>query len=167
MMRSRSERIASAGLLAALAMIFSYIENLLPLGIGIPGVKLGLANIVIVIALYKMSAGYAFAVNMCRIGVSALLFGNMYSVLYALGGGLLSFAVMALLKRTGRFTIIGVSAAGAVFHNMGQLAVAALAAHTPQVLYYFAVLDIAGIITGVITGVCASSVCAISERRGV
>ena len=151
-----SRPLALGGMLTALALIFSYVEMFIPISIGIPGIKLGFANIVIVYALYKLGGKYAFLVNICRIVLSGLLFGSVFSTLYALAGGLVSFGGMYLLKRAGCFSTAGVSLAGGVFHNLGQIIVAAFVVHTVQVLYYFPVLVFAGIATGAINGIIAT-----------
>ena len=146
-------KAAACGVLTALALIFSYIEFLIPLPIAIPGIKLGLANIVVLVCLYLLGEKYAFFINCTRIALAALLFGSLFSALYALAGGLVSFAAMALLKRTGWFSVCGVSMAGGVFHNMGQLAVAAFLVDSAQVFYYFPVLLLSGMATGILIGI--------------
>lgn len=151
-----SARIASLGVLTALALIFSYIEFLIPLPIAIPGIKLGLANIVVLVCLYALGEKYAFLINVTRIALAALLFGSVFSALYALAGGLVSFAAMALLKRTKRFSVCGVSMAGGVFHNLAQLSVAGFLAESAQVFYYFPVLLLSGMATGIGIGVLAT-----------
>ena len=117
-------RIAYFGVFTALALIFSYVETLIPVSFGIQGVKLGLANLIIVIALYKMRLKEVYLLSVTRILLSGFLFGNYFSILYSLAGGLLSLTVMALLKKREGYTVIGISAAGGVFHNVGQLLVA-------------------------------------------
>ena len=117
-------RVAFFGVFVALALIFSYVESLIPIQIGIPGVKLGLANLIIVIALYKMSLKEAYLLSVTRVVLSGFIFGNLFSILYSLAGGLLSLSVMALLKKHGDFSVIGISIAGGVSHNIGQLAIA-------------------------------------------
>ena len=151
-----SARIASCGVLTALALIFSYIEFLVPLPIAIPGIKLGLANIVCLVCLYALGEKHAFLINVTRIALAALLFGSVFSALYALAGGVVSFAVMALLKRTKRFSVCGVSMAGGVFHNLAQLAVAGLLVESAQVFYYFPVLLLSGMATGIGIGILAT-----------
>ena len=151
-----SARIAACGVLTALALIFSYIEFLVPLPIAIPGIKLGLANIVCLVCLYALRAKHAFLINVTRIALAALLFGSVFSALYALAGGVVSFAVMALLKRTKRFSVCGVSMAGGVFHNLAQLAVAGLLVESAQVFYYFPVLLLSGMATGIGIGILAT-----------
>ena len=151
-----SARIASLGVLTALALIFSYIEFLIPLPIAIPGIKLGLANIVVLVCLYALGEKYAFLINVTRIALAALLFGSVFSALYALAGGLVSFAAMALLKRTKRFSVCGVSMAGGVFHNLAQLSVAGFLVESAQVFYYFPVLLLSGMATGIGIGILAT-----------
>ncbi|MBR3395085.1 MAG: Gx transporter family protein [Firmicutes bacterium] len=149
-------RAAACGVLTALALIFSYIEFLVPLPIAIPGIKLGLANLDVLVGLYLLGEKYAFFINCTRIALAALLFGSLFSALYALAGGIISFAAMALLKRTGIFSVCGVSMAGGVFHNLAQLTVAALLVETVQVYYYFPVLLLSGMATGIGIGVLAT-----------
>lgn len=119
-----SKRVAKCGLLIALAMVFSYVEVLIPFNFGIPGIKLGLANLIVVVGFYSMKTTDVIAVSLVRIFLSGLLFGNLMSILYSLSGGILSIIVMLLLKRLHRFSIVGVSIAGGVFHNIGQIIVA-------------------------------------------
>jgi len=149
-------KAAACGVLTALALIFSYVEFLVPLPLAIPGIKLGLANIVVLVCLYLLGEKYAFFINCTRIALSALLFGSLFSALYALAGGVVSFAAMALLRRTGLFSVCGVSMAGGVFHNLAQLTVAAFLVETSQVFYYFPVLLLAGMATGIGVGILAT-----------
>ena len=149
-------RVALTGLMASLALIFSYVEVLFPFNAGIPGVKLGLANLVPLIILYRMDARYAFAANLIRVILAGLLFSGLFAALYSLAGSLTSFLVMYLLKKTRLFSVIGVSTAGGVFHNLGQLIVAMLAISGPQLFHYMPVLIISGMIAGIIVGIGAS-----------
>ena len=146
-------RVAYFGVFTALALIFSYVELLIPVNFGIPGAKLGLANLVIVIVLYKTDWKEALLLSVVRIILAGFLFGNLFGILYSLAGGILSLAVMALLKRTGAFSVIGVSMAGGVSHNVGQLIMAMLVVETYAVGYYLPVLLIAGLITGTVIGI--------------
>lgn len=152
MKNDKVKRIALFGMLTALAFTFSYLESLIPFNFGIPGVKLGLANLVLVVALYTMKPYEAFAVSLIRIFLAAITFGNFYSLLYSLCGGLLSFAVMYLTKKT-KLSVIGVSILGGIFHNLGQIIVAAIVMHTSRIVYYFPVLLVAGLVTGMLMGV--------------
>lgn len=151
-------RVAFFGVFTALALIFSYVETLIPLNFGIPGIKLGLANLLIVILLYKRDAKEALLLSIVRILLAGFLFGSMFSILYSLAGGILSLLVMALLKKSRKFSVMGVSIAGGVSHNLGQLVVAMAAVETYRVGYYFPVLLTAGMITGMLIGVIANEV---------
>jgi heptaprenyl diphosphate synthase len=149
-------RVAYFGVFTALALIFSYIETLIPVNFGIYGVKLGLANLIIVVALYKIGIGEAFLLSVVRVVLSGFLFGNYFSIIYSLAGGMLSLAVMSLLKRSGGFSVMGVSIAGGVFHNIGQLIVAMLVVETFSVIYYVPVLLTAGMLAGLVIGIAAN-----------
>ena len=118
--------VAYCAMLTALAMIFGYVEALVPFHFGLPGVKLGVANIVIVLALYQLPVGQVFAIQVMRIVLVSFLFGNVSMMLYSLAGGILSLLIMLLLKKTNWFSITGISIVGGVSHNLGQLAVALL-----------------------------------------
>lgn len=145
-------RVAYFGVFTALALIFSYVETLIPINLGIPGVKLGLANLIIVIALYKLRMPEVYLLSVVRVLLSGFLFGNYFSIIYSLAGGLLSLTVMAMLKRRGSFSVMGISVAGGVCHNIGQMIVAMLVVETFSVSYYFPVLLIAGVVTGLLIG---------------
>ena len=149
----RTARIVLYGMMIALAFVFSYLEHLIPLNIGIPGIKLGLGNLVVLIALYTLGTGGAFVIAIVRIVLTGLTFGGLFSMLYSLAGGLLSFVVMALLSRSDRLHIAGVSICGGVMHNIGQLAVAMLVLETVNVWFYLPVLLISGAVTGVVIGI--------------
>lgn len=152
------KKTAHLGLFLALALICSYIESLIPFYFGIPGVKLGLTNIIVVLMLYDMGAKYALAVSVLRIFLAGLLFGNMFSILYSLAGGLLSFCCMAALKKTGKFQVVSISAAGGTAHNLGQIIVAAIVVENINLFYYYPVLLLAGVVTGVLIGIAAQEV---------
>lgn len=159
MKNAKAKNAALYGLLIALSFALSYLEHLLPLPVGIPGVKLGLANLVVVTALYLLPAKKAFPVAAARILLAGLTFGNAFSLLYSLAGGLLSFFVMLLLKRT-PLSVTGVSVAGGVSHNIGQLAVAAFVVGTARIVYYLPVLLGAGLGAGLLIGLVAGPVIA-------
>lgn len=148
-------RVAYFGVFTALALIFSYVETLIPVNLGIPGVKLGLANLIIVVALYKMRLSEAYLLSVVRVLLAGFIFGNYFSIIYSLAGGLLSLTVMALLKKWGGFSLQGISIAGGVFHNIGQLIVVAVVVETFSVTYYFPVLLVAGLLTGLVIGIVA------------
>lgn len=151
-------RAAYFGVLTALALIFGYIETLIPIQFGVPGIKLGLANLIIVIVLYKTDWREALLLSVVRIILAGFIFGNLFSIVYSLAGGFLSLTVMVLLKRTDRFSVAGISMAGGVCHNIGQLVVAMIAVETYQVGYYLPVLLVAGLITGAVIGAAAGEV---------
>ena len=151
-------RVAYFGVFTALALMFSYIETMIPIQFGVPGIKLGFANIMIVIMLYKSSAKEALLLSIVRIMLSGFLFGNLSSILYSIAGGVLSLEIMTLLKKQGGFSVIGVSVAGGVSHNVGQLIVAMMVVETYQVGYYFPVLLVAGVLTGLGIGVVSQEV---------
>ena len=152
-----SRRIAYCGLFAALAILMGYVELLIPMPIPIPGVKLGLANVIIVIMLYFMDAKSAFFVSLIRVLLSGLLFAGFAGLLYSLSGAMLSFAVMVLLKRTERFSIVGVAVAGGIFHNVGQIVVAALVVENVRMAYYLPFLLVSGVVTGIVIGIVAQT----------
>lgn len=147
-----SKKTAIYGMLIALAFLLSYVETLIPFSIPIPGIKLGLANLVVLVALYSLGVRGAFAISMVRIVLSGLTFSSLFVMLYSLGGGLLSFFVMAAAKRSGCFGITGVSVLGGVAHNLGQLLVAILVVHTPTLLFYVPALLMAGTVAGALIG---------------
>jgi heptaprenyl diphosphate synthase len=152
------KKVAYLGVFLALALVFSYVESLIPFYFGVPGIKLGLANIVMVILLYCMGAKEAFGVSVARVLLAGFLFGNLYSILYSLAGALLSLAVMYLLKKTAKFHILSVSAVGGVCHNIGQLIVAIITVENYRIAFYFPVLLIAGIVTGILIGIVAQEI---------
>lgn len=151
----KTTRLTTAALLATIALIFSYIEAILPLSVGVPGVKLGIANLVVLVAIYKLDFRYALGINVIRILVAGLLFTGVFGALYSLAGGLLSLCIMYLLKRTGLFSIIGVSMAGGVAHNIGQILVAAFVISNLRMFLYLPVLMFSGIISGILIGIVA------------
>lgn len=151
-------RAAYFGVLTTLALILSYVEVLIPINFGVPGMKLGLANLIIVIVLYWIGSKEALLLSVTRIVLSGFIFGNMFSILYSLAGGLLSLIIMYRLKKNGGFSMTGVSIAGGVSHNIGQLIVAMLVVRTYRVGYYFPVLLISGLCTGALIGTLAGEV---------
>ena len=151
-------KVAVFGVFTSLALILSYVELLIPINFGIPGMKLGLANLLVVILLYKGCPRDALLLSVIRILLSGLIFGYMFSIFYSLGGGLLSLAVMVFLKKTGQFTVAGISIGGGASHNVGQLLVAMFVVQTYQVGYYLPVLLIAGVITGAVIGILSAEV---------
>ena len=154
----RTRRIAYLGLLTALAFVFSYIEFLIPVNIGVPGAKLGLANLAIIVALYTLGEGDAFLLSVVRIVLVGFTFANLAMMIYSLAGGCLSYAAMVIAKKTNRLSMTGVSVLGGVFHNIGQIFVAMLVLKTESLIYYLPVLLIAGIASGVVIGLLGAMV---------
>jgi heptaprenyl diphosphate synthase len=165
MKNSIATKTAYYGVLTALALIFSYVEALIPIPIGgVPGIKLGLANIVILIALYVMGTKDAFIISCIRIVLVGFTFGNMFSILYSLAGAILSWIVMALCKKMKGLSIVGVSIAGGISHNIGQIVVAAITMKTPGILSYLPVLLIAGTITGFVIGILVEIILKVQKK---
>lgn len=152
----KTTKIAQIGMLVALAFVFSYIEFLLPFSIGIPGTKIGLANLTVMVALYLLGEKEAFGVSLIRMVLVAFTFGNMASLLYSMAGGLLSYFVMLPAKKSKKLTALGVSILGGVFHNVGQIIMAAFMMQTETLLYYLPVLLLAGCVSGIVIGILAS-----------
>ena len=144
----KNKRIAYLGMLIGLAFIFSYIETLIPFTFAVPG----LANIVVIVGLYLLGEKDAFLLSMVRIVLVGFTFGNLSTMLYSLGGGVLSYLVMLIAKKMGVFSMKGVSILGGVFHNVGQIIVAMLVLETTQLIYYLPTLLIAGTVTGFFVG---------------
>ncbi len=162
-MQSQTKKIAVTGLFVALSLIFSYIESLIPIPLIVPGAKLGLPNALIILLLYSYGAKEAMIVNMARILLSGFMFGNMYSIVYSLAGAGCSFGVMLLGKKLKCFSMKAVSILGGVFHNIGQLMIAALLVTNLSVVAYLPMLLVAGVVTGICNGILAE----IIYKRGI
>ena len=147
-------KISVIALFSAFAILASYIETFIP-SLGIPGVKLGLANIAVVLALFLLDAESAIIINVVRIVIVGLLFGSLFGISFALAGAFVSLTVMIILKKVFNFSIITVSIFGGFFHNVGQLIVAFILVDNYSVFAYLPVLLIAGIITGLMIGILA------------
>ena len=154
--RMKGKRIALYGLLIALAFVLSFVESLLPVVAFAPGVKLGLTNLVVLIALYRMQPKDAIFINLIRVILVGLTFGNAYSFVYSIAGGVCSFLAMVLLYHSDRFGKVGVSVVGGVVHNLAQVAI--LFFQTPSLLYYFPVLVFFGTIFGCVIGLLSGEV---------
>ena len=149
----KASKMTFLALSITLALILSFVESQIPAFVAIPGVKVGLPNIVIVFLLYKVGAKEAGIVSALRVVMVGFLFGSMMSMLYSLAGAVLSFCGMALLKKTNWFSPMAVSVTGGVLHNVGQITVACLVTETAQLLYYLPILMISGVIAGVVIGI--------------
>lgn len=150
--RSKTGTIAVCGVLTALAMIFSYIESLIPIPLPIPGIRLGVANIAVLTVLYIVGWREALIINVIRISLTAVLFGNLNSFLFSMAGGMLSMLAMIILKHL-KFSMTGVSVAGGVAHNIGQIVAAIYIMGSSAIIYYLPVLIITGVFTGIIIGI--------------
>lgn len=147
------------GFLIALAFVFSYLEFLVPISVGIPGAKLGLANLVILISLYTMNYKDVFVLSIIRIVLVGFTFSNMASMLYSIAGAVLSFIVMVIAKKTNFLSITGVSVLGGIFHNVGQIIMAVWVLKTPNLIfYYLPLLIVIGCLSGTVIGVLGSIV---------
>lgn len=145
--------MTSFGMMIALAFIFSYLESLLPLQLPVPGMKLGLANIVVVAALYCWGEKEAFMLSAVRILLVSFTFGNMAAMMYSFAGGALSLLMMIGAKRLGWFDAVGVSIVGGIFHNVGQILVAMVVLETQNLVYYLPILIVSGVVTGALIGI--------------
>ena len=154
-MRSSWKKTAYLGVFLAIALVCSYIETLIPFHFGIPGVKLGLTNLVVVLVLYGIGAKEAFGISVLRILITGILFGNVFSILYSFSGGILSFLAMLLLKKTNKLACVSVSVAGGISHNIGQLLVAAMIVQNFHIFFYIPVLLLSGLLTGFLIGILA------------
>lgn len=164
-MKGSTKRLTFLGLSTAVAIIFSYIEVILPpIWSAVPGIKVGLANIIIIFLLYRMSIKEAVAVSFVRIFLTALLFGNVMTLAYSVAGAALSLATMALLKRSSLFSMTGVSIAGGVTHNLGQILMAILLLGSREIAYYMIVLTLTGAVAGVFIGLAAAMLLKHTEK---
>lgn len=148
-----AKKTAFYGLFLALALVAGYVERLLPINLGIPGVKLGLANAVTMVLLYTVGIRAAAGISVIRILLTGMLFGNGFAMVYSGAGAACSLGIMLLLKRTNKFSCVGISVAGGVFHNLGQIIVAALVLETQALLYYLPVLILSGLAAGIFIGI--------------
>lgn len=151
--RISTKKIALCGVLTALAMIFSYIESVIPVPIPVPGIKLGVANIAVITILYVLGVKEAIVINLLRIVLTSLLFGNVNSFLFSISGVALSLTIMIIMKKLDFFSCIGVSVCGGVMHNIGQIIAAVFIMGSEAIVFYLPVLIVSGVFTGVVIGV--------------
>ena len=156
--REMTRRVAVSGLLIAMMLVLGYVESLIPAVSGVPGIKLGLSNGVLIFAIYMLDLPTAWTLMVLKVLLSGLLFGGGNTILYALAGGTLSMLAMTLLSRVKGMHPVTVSMIGGVMHNVGQVLVAIALLHTQQLYYYMAILMLVGLACGALTGICASSV---------
>ena len=147
-------KVALYGILLSLAMLLGYVETLVPISLGIPGVKLGLANLVNIVSLYLIGTGGTIAIALARIVLlTGFAYGNMAMMIYSLAGGAFSLALMIFCKKRGWFSQLGISIIGGVGHNAGQLCVAAFVVENSGVFYYLPFLLAAGTAAGAVIGI--------------
>lgn len=156
--RDRTRRVALCGLLIAMMLVLGFVESRIPINAGIPGIKLGLSNGILIFAIYMLDLPTAWMLMVLKVTLSGLLFGGFNTIMYALAGGVLSMLAMTLLSRVQGMHPVTVSVVGGVMHNVGQVALAMLLLHTRQLLYYMAILMLVGAACGALTGIVASSV---------
>lgn len=150
-----TKQLVTLSSLIAVAMILSYIESMIPAFVAVPGVKIGLSNIATVFALYALGWPYAICVSVVRVFLSALLFGNFVSLIYSLSGAALALLVMILLNKCMKFSSVGISVAGGVCHNIGQVLAACIVMKTAALATYVIPLLFSGTIAGVVIGIIA------------
>lgn len=151
-MNEKTKKIATYGMLIALAFIFNYIERLMPFSFAIPGIKLGLANIVVLMALYTLGYKAAFSITIVRVLLAGFSYGNTYQMMYGMAGAILSCILMTLMHRTKKFSVVGVSVVGGLGHNIGQIIVAMLVL-SKSLFYYLPYLLIGGAVSGTLIGI--------------
>lgn len=152
----KTKKLTLMALCITIALILSYVESLIPAFVAVPGVKAGLANIVIVFSLYKLGAKEAITISIIRVLLVSLLFGSIMSLFYSVAGAALSLLGMILLKNTNKFSCISVSVTGGVLHNIGQIIMASIILETNVLKYYLPFLLFSGIIAGIIIGILAA-----------
>lgn len=165
--KATAKQVALWGVLIALGLVLGYIEHLVPLPVGIYGIKLGLSNLVTLVALYALGAHAAIYINLIRILLSSMLFGNPISLAYSLAGGLAAVTIMVIAKRFWRFGAVGVSILGGVTHNIAQLAVAVFMVDSLKIAFYLPVLLAAGALTGFIIGTCSLPIIKAMKKRNI
>ena len=165
-MKNSTKKLTFLSLMAAVAMLFSYLEFVLPPILpSVPGIKLGLPNIIIIFLLYEFSVKEAAAVSFIRIMLTSLLFGSVLTLIYSISGAILSLVIMWIFKKINRFSVLGVSLLGGVFHNLGQILAAALIMQTREIAYYMIILIFSGTAAGIIVGIAAYYLIKIFKRQ--
>ena len=149
----KSKKIAYYGLFIALAFIFSYIESLFPIPFPVPGIKLGLANLVVIIAIYGIGVKEAFVLSMVRILLVGFTFRDPSTLIFSFAGGILSWLVMVIFMKLKLFSMVGVSIIGGIAHNIGQIIVAIIYVNNTSLIYYLPFLMIAGVVSGTLIGI--------------
>lgn len=149
----KTKKITIYGFFLGLALIFSYVEQLLPISFGVPGIKIGLANIITMLLLYFAGARGAILLSAIRIILAGILFGSVFSMVYSGAGAICSIAAMTICMKTDKFGTVGISLVGGIFHNIGQILLAAVILETAALVYYLPVLILAGLAAGILVGI--------------
>ncbi len=152
-MKNHTKRLASLALTISFAMVLSYIESRIPAFVAIPGIKVGLANIAVIFALYKFGAKEAVTISLLRVFLVSLLFGSPVSMIYSIAGATLSLSCMILLKKLTPLSEVGVSVCGGIMHNVGQITAASILLDTNVVIYYLPFLIVSGTVAGIVVGI--------------
>lgn len=147
-----TKQITQMGMLLSVSLVLGYLESLLPVMVAVPGVKLGIANIVTMLVLYRMGGKQAFFIMLFRVVIAGFLYSGVAGIVYGFMGGIFCIAAMSCLKRIPVFSMLGVSMAGAIFHNVGQIVTAFLVMDNAAILYYLPVLCISGVLAGFAVG---------------
>ena len=155
---TQAERIAVCGMLLALMLVLGFVESRLPVATGVPGIKLGLSNGVLIFAVYMLNVPAAYLLMGLKVLLSGMLFGSPSAMMYAFAGGLLSLTVMVLLSRMKGLSPVVVSMVGGLAHNVGQVLLAMFILNTPKLIYYMAILMVVGLVTGLATGLAANGI---------
>ena len=156
--QKQAQRVALCGMLLALMLVLGFVESQIPVAVGIPGIKLGLSNGVLIFAVYLLGVPTSFLIMVLKVLLSGFLFGSPSAMMYAFAGGVLSLTVMCILSRMKGLSPVVVSMVGGLSHNVGQVSLAMIMLHTPKLMYYMAILMVVGMITGCATGVAANGI---------
>ena len=165
-LHQRTQWIATCALLLCLMLILGYVENLIPVAPGIPGIKLGLSNSVLVMSLYTLGIPTSLLLMVLKVLLSGILFSGVSAMMYAFAGGLLSLVCMMVLSRLKGIHPVVVSAVGGMAHNVGQVALAMIILNTPKLIFYMGVLTVVGLVTGIVTGTAANAVMKHLQKLG-
>ena len=156
--RKRAQRVALCGILLALMLVLGLVESMIPVGGGIPGIKLGLSNSVLIFAVYMLDIPTAYVLMALKVTLASMMYAGFGAFPYALAGGVLSVTAMALFSRVRGMHPVTVSMVGGVMHNVGQVVMAMVMLNTARLMYYLAILMLVGLGTGALTGICAHQV---------
>ena len=163
----QAQRVALCGMLLALMLVLGFVESQIPVAVGVPGIKLGLSNGVLIFAVYLLGVPTSFLLMGLKVLLSGMLFGSPSAMMYAFAGGVLSLTVMCLLSRMKGLSPIVVSMMGGLSHNVGQVALAMVVLGTPKLMYYMAILMVVGLVTGCATGVAANGIIGRFRKKGL